>query len=54
MLRVEHEREAKPRHARIAVIVAILALAVDGCGGGEGGGGPPVLQWYINPDDDSQ
>jgi hypothetical protein len=43
----------KRTHAtvRTAVIVAILALAVAGCGGSEGGGGSPVLHWYINPDD---
>jgi multiple sugar transport system substrate-binding protein len=40
--------------ARTAAIVATLALAVAGCGGGEGAGGPPVVQWYINPDDGGQ
>jgi hypothetical protein len=32
----------------------MLALAVAGCGGGDGANGPPLLQWYINPDDGGQ
>jgi trehalose/maltose transport system substrate-binding protein len=41
--------------ARSAIIVAMLALAVAGCGGGEGGASDrPVVQWYINPDDGGQ
>ena len=43
------------RRAAASLVLAALALAGAGCGGDGGGGeGPPVLQWYVNPDDGGQ
>jgi multiple sugar transport system substrate-binding protein len=45
-------RHQRRRHAAMAVAVAVIAVLSTACSSGPPG--PPVLTWYINPDDGGQ
>jgi trehalose/maltose transport system substrate-binding protein len=49
-----HGRSASRRALGSSAAALVLASTLAACGGGDGGGTAPVLNWYINPDSGGQ